>query len=115
MRICRFFLPVKFATTVLALLYLFFHFRMFIIHKLTPILTVVLTLAHLSLQQQQVIDDYDVDVDHCNFYDTDLAECHHDTFRTSPTLESKYGQNVKKCCKGHSYKFHDNCEVGEDK
>ena len=81
---------------------------MFLISKSIIKLTVVLTLAHLSLQ----LEENEEAVDNCNSYDTEDAEdCHHDHFRKKPTIESRYGQNVTKCCEGHSYKFYDYCEV----
>ena len=86
---------------------------MFLISKSIINLTVVVTLlAHFSLQQEQSEEDVDGAVDSCNSYDTENGnDCHHNHFRQKPTIESIYGQKVTKCCKGHSYKFYDHCEV----
>ena len=64
-------------------------------------------------------DEYDYDYPDeqcdkpCDFYDdVDCAkECHHDNFLDVIPLKIKYGAQVKTCCSGHQYFFHDYCEV----
>ena len=49
----------------------------------------------------------------CDFYDDiDCAkECHHDNFGDVIPLKIKFGAEVKTCCSGHQYYYHDYCEV----
>ena len=58
-------------------------------------------------------DDYEQCDKPCDFYDdVDCAkECHHDNFLDVIPLKIKYGAQVKTCCSGHRYFFHDYCEV----
>ena len=58
-------------------------------------------------------DDHDQCDKPCDFYDdVDCAkECHHDKFLEVIPLKIKYGAQVKTCCSGHQYFFHDYCEV----
>ena len=63
-------------------------------------------------------DDYDyydyddaVEIDDCNFYDTEHAEqCQHGAF-PADTLQEVFNGNVHACCGEHGYIFRDNCAV----
>ena len=80
---------------------------MFEIEKMSFILTCIITLIKLSVQHQE-----EEDCTGSIIYDTNVVDnCQNNIFRSSPTLESKFGQNVPKCCTGHSYMFYLNCEV----
>ena len=51
--------------------------------------------------------------DNCAYYSSmdKSCACHHRQF-PSKTLEQRYGENIKKCCNFHGYRFHnENCEV----
>ena len=77
-------------------------------------------LPYLALAQSSDYDyesysyDYDdyVEIDDCNFYDTEHAEqCQHGNF-PAQQLEEVFGTgNVHACCGEHGYVFRDNCEV----
>ena len=51
--------------------------------------------------------------DDCALYSSmdENCACHHRQFPIK-TLEQRYGENIKKCCNFHGYRFHNNdCEV----
>ena len=67
-------------------------------------------------QFDNIEEDYDdmcVGDDNCALYSSmdESCACHHRQF-PSETLEQRYGENVKKCCNFHGYRFFNNyCEV----
>ena len=93
--------------------------------SLKGIVFLILILADLANCQSDDYysnrsDDYEYSGDDndqcdkpCDFYDdVDCAkECHHDKFLDVTPLKIKYGAQVKTCCSGHQYFFHDYCEV----
>ena len=66
--------------------------------------------------QNEDLDDYSEECfgsDKCALYSSmnENCACHHQQF-PSETLEQRYGENIKKCCNFHGYRFHNNdCEV----
>ena len=83
------------------------------------ILLVLLLGANGDFEDLDQYDDSEEDYDQCfgtddcKLYSSmdESCACHHRQF-PSETLEQRYGENVKKCCNFHGYRFqnHD-CEV----